>query len=201
MPNLNGYGSINTHLFVRLYIEDYRTTSSGSYTPTTLLFSDYQYPFTINSDTYEPLGKLLAVTASSSEIRASLDSVSVTISGIPNANISEIVNSRIKGSEIEIKRAFFAPGNNSLISTSDNPFGRFKGTVTHYQLNEQYNQEARVSSNTLVLNCSSYVDFLENRYSGRKTNGISQKSFYASDTSMDRVNVIETQEYNFGAEV
>jgi hypothetical protein len=43
------------------------------------------------------------------------------------------------------------------------------------------------------------VNVLENKVAGRKTNPKSQKQFYPSDRSMDRVPTLKGATYNFGA--
>jgi hypothetical protein len=197
--DLTSYSSVQSNLFVRIQIDQYRTTTSGSYTEEVLTFSDMLTPYTINSEVYTGLGKLMSITSSKSELRVSSGEMTITLSGIPNTAIAEIVNSKIKGAPVRVYRALFNPNTNALLAVSPNPLGRYRGFVNNYSLNEEYDTESRTSSNTLVLVCASSVDVLQNKVAGRKTNPESQKRFYPSDLSMDRVPNLENATFDFGA--
>ena len=199
MPALIDYSIIQTNLFVRLQIDDYKTSSSGSYTSEVLRFSDSRTSYTINGESYTGLGNLLGVTNSSSELRASSGELTITISGIPNTSIAEIVNSRIKGSPVTVYRAFFNPSTGAFINFGVEAFGRFFGFVNSYSLTEEYDVDARTASNTIVLICNSSIDVLNNKTAGRRTNPNSQKIFYPNDLSMDRVPTLKNATFDFGA--
>jgi hypothetical protein len=92
----------------------------------------------------------------------------------------------------------FTPGTTNLIPITINPIGRFFGFVNNYQLAEDYSIETRTASNTIVMTCSSVVDVLDNKISGRKTNPASQKLYFPNDLSMDRVPSLVNSVFNFG---
>lgn len=186
--DLDAYTSLQSNLFVKV------TLPSSS-----LLFSDRLDTVTINSDSYPGLGKLLSVSNSSSEIRATGYEVVVAVSGIPNTAISEIVNANIKGNAITIVRALFNATNGTLLAVTGNPVNRFAGFVNNIVFEEEYDIDSRTSTNRLLLQCSSKVDILSNKIAGRKTNPASQKRFYPTDISMDRVPKIESSYFDFGA--
>jgi hypothetical protein len=154
------------------------------------------YP--INGETYQGLGQLMDVTTNASELRVSGSELSITISGIPNTSITDILNTKIKGASVKVYRAFFASNTVSLITVPGNPIGKFFGFVNNYQLAEEYDIQTREASNTIIMTCSSVVDVLDNKISGRKTNPSSQKSFYPNDRSMDRVPTLVNSVFNFG---
>jgi hypothetical protein len=197
--DLSSYTSIETGLFVRIDVAEYRTTSSGTYANEILRFSDYTRSVVIDGETYLGLGRLIGVTATSSELKSSSGSVTITISGIPDSSIAEIVNSRIKGSAISIYRVVFDAVTGQQLSITGNPAGRFFGIVSNYTLEEDYDVEARTASNTIALECSSRSEFLANKVVGRKTNPKSMKTFYSTDVSMDRVPNLVGANFNFGA--
>lgn len=197
--DLTGYPAIQSNLFVRIQVDEYRTSPGAAYSPTVLTFSDMLIPYTINSEEYTGLGKLMSITSSSSELRVSGGELTITLSGIPNTAIAEIVNSKIKGSPVRIYRALFDANTNQLLSVSPNPLGRYRGFVNNYSLNEDYDADSRTASNTLVLVCASSVDVLQNKIAGRKTNPESQKRYYPTDLSMDRVPALENSTFDFGA--
>lgn len=199
--DLTAQETIQANLFVRLQVDEYRTTSSGSYSAQVLRFSDSNFNVDINSETYTPLGRLMNVTATASELRVSEYEVTVTLAGVPNSSINEILYSKIKGSPIEIYRGLFNPSTQALLSgLGDNPMLRFKGIVNNFSLNEEYDVDSRTSSNTLILTCTSDVSILSNKIGGRRTNPDSQKTFYPTDVSFDRVPNIKNTTYNFGKE-
>lgn len=195
MPNLDSYNSVKVGLFVRLQVDEYRTTSGGGYTSQILKFSDYDTPVTINGETYTPLGEFLSITASTSELRPTENPVTIALSGIPTNSINEIVHSKIKGAPIKIYRGYF-----DISGTQIGDFtGRFIGSVNNYSIQEEFDIESRTSSHMLMLECSSSVGVLGQKISGRKTNPQSQNTFYPNDTSMDRVPTLKGTKFNFGA--
>jgi hypothetical protein len=198
-PDLTSYSSVQSNLFVRLQVDEYRTSPSGSYSAEVLRFSDARTSYTINGESYTPLGRLMAISASSSELRVSSGEVTITISGIPTNSIAEIVNSKIKGAPVRIYRIFSDASTGTELAIDGNPAGRYRGFVNNYSLQEEWDNETRTSSNTIVLSCASSVDVLQNKIAGRKTNPESQKRFFATDLSMDRVPNLENATFNFGA--
>lgn len=196
MPNLNSYTSVRTHLYVRLQIDEYRTTPTGSYTQQILKFSDDGTNFTINSETYTPLGRFLQITESSSELRPTNNPCTIALSGVPNNALNEIMYSKIKGAPVAIYRAYFDVATGTQIGTT---VGRFIGSVNNYSIEEQWDIDTRSSSNILQLECSSSIGILENKIAGRKTNPESMKRFFQNDTSMDRVPTLKEKIFNFGA--
>lgn len=197
--NLSSYDHVQTNLFVRIQVDEYSQTAGGPYTTEVLRFSDLNTTFEINGESYLGAGNLMGITSTSSEISASGGQVTISLSGIPNTSIAEIVNSKIKGAPVRIYRAFFNANTGALLTFSPNPIGRYRGFVNSYSLNEEFDNATRTSSNTLVLVCSSAVDVLNNKVAGRKTNPESQKRFYPSDVSMDRVPTLENATFDFGA--
>lgn len=196
--DLSTYDSIGTGLFVRIEVDYYKTSPEATPTSTVLRFSDFNRTVVVNGETYTPLGNLVGITSTTSELKNSSDNLTITISGIPDTSIAEIVNSRIKGCPVQIWRMMFNPNTLLPLSIPGNPVGRFFGMVTNYALDEQYDVVNRSSSNTISLICSSKIDILSNKVAGRKTNPNSEKRFYPSDTSMDRVPNLVGANFNFG---
>ena len=187
--NLSSYRSIQTNLFVRLDIPDYQV----------LRFSDYHKAYTINSESYDGLGQLMAVTNTTSNLRATSEELTVTISGIPSNNIPAILDNKVKGSSIKVYRAFFNPTTGELLSISGNPAGKFNGVVSNFEIADDLDIGGDTATVSLVLTCNSVVDLLNNKITGRRTNPIDQKALYPSDQSMDRVPSLSKANFNFGA--
>lgn len=195
MIDLSSYTAVRTSLFVRIQIDEYRTSPSGSYTQEVLTFTDHNTNYTINGEVYQNLGNLMNVTSSRSQIRASANTVSISLSGIPNSAIAEIVNSKIKSSPVRILRGYF-DSNGNLIGELQ---GRFRGFVNNYSLEEEYNIDSRTATNQIIIECASSIDVLQNKYAGRRTNPESEKRFFANDLGFDRVPNLENTTFNFGA--
>jgi hypothetical protein len=200
-PDLTSYKAIESGLFVRLTVGEYRQVSGDSPTSTVLRFSDYARTVTVNGESYQGIGRLLGITASRSELRTSSDTITVSLSGIPNTSLTEIINSKIKGSRIEVRRVLFNPTTGAQLSIAGNPVGRFFGVVNNYSLDETYDYSTRSSTNTVSLVCNSQVSVLGNKVTGRRTNPRDQKSFYPNDLSMDRVPNLAGANFNFGAPI
>jgi len=187
--DLSAYTSIQTNLFVRLDIPDYQV----------LRFSDYHRAYTINSENYTGLGQLLSVTNTTSNLRAVPQDITISISGIPSTNISDILDNKVKGSSIKIYRAFFNPTTGVILSIANNPAGKFFGIVSNFEITDELESGSDTGSVVLTLTCTSVVELLNNKITGRRTNPIDQKIFYPSDLSMDRVPALTKSNFNFGA--
>lgn len=187
--DLSAYESIQTNLFVKVVIPGYDT----------LTFSDYHQDYTIDSVNYTGLGQLLGITDTATNLRATPQEITIAISGIPSDNISDILDNKVKGSEVEIYRGFFDVDTGALLSISGNPAGKFKGVVTNFEISEDIEEFADEGTIQLSLICTSFIEILNNKVSGRRTNPTDQKALYATDVSMDRVPGLAKSNFNFGA--
>jgi len=187
--NLTSYSALQSNLFVKV-------TLSGS----TLLFSDKLESTVIAGDTYVGLGKLLAISGSNSELRSSSQELTISISGVPDTSITDIINSEIKGSSVIIRRGLFNAASGAFLSAvAGNPIIRFTGYVNNLSFEENYDIDTKTSSNTMILTCASNVDILNNKVQGRKTNIESQRKYFPTDLSMERVSTLESSYFDFGA--
>ena len=183
--DLSSYRSIQTNLFVKLDIPGYSV----------LTFSDYHKNYTIGGTVYQGIGQLLAVTNTTNNLRAAPDEITITISGIPTANVTDILNNKIKGSDCQIYRAFFNPTTGELLSIAGNPAGKFQGIVSNYDITDELDMGSDTGSVTLTLTITSVVEILLNKVSGRRTN----PRDFSSTKEMDRVSLLSKSNFNFGA--
>jgi hypothetical protein len=199
--SLTNYKSITSGLLVRLDVQEYKVNSGDTPTPTVLKFSDLPYDINItwsgNAETYTSAGRLLSITPSRSELRSGSNTVTVTLSGIPSTRLSEILNSKIKGSPIAIMRVILG-SDGSPASISGNPFGRFFGVVTNYSLEEDWNSTEGQTTNSINLICASWIDVFDKKITGRATSPYDEKAYFPSDVSMDRVPNLVGSNFNFG---
>jgi len=186
--DLSAYSNVATGLFVTI-------DTDGT---NILRFSDYNASITISGNTYQGLGQFVAITTSTSELKTSAGTITLTLSGIPDTSISQALSLKLKGAEVSVLRVFFDATTGSILNISGNPAGRFYGVVNNYSLAEDYNIDTRTSTNTIVLVCSSVVELLQHKVAGRKTNPTSFKSFNPTDVSMDRVLSLNGANFDFG---
>ena len=186
--DLSSYRAIQTALFCRIDIPDYQV----------LKFSNYNKVITIDGESYTGIGNLLGVTTTANEIRISRNEVTITISGVPSQNISDVLTHKIKGSSVRVYRGIFDPKTGALLSITGNPIIKFDGLINNYSVNEDW--AGQDSSNSINFICTSIVGLMQNKIAGRRTNPLDQKAYFAGDLSMDRVPNIANSTYNFGAE-
>ncbi len=197
--DLSGYTDIETCLMVKLEIENYRASIGDTATPVVATFTDYYRTLVYDGDEYEPVGQLLQVSSSRSELKVSNESLTVTLSGVPNTNLQEILASDIKGSKISIWRALLDTSTGDILAVTGNPAGRFFGYVNNYNISEEYEILELEGTHTIQLDCSSLKSLYSTYVAGRRTNPVDEKLFFPNDTSFDRVPSLIGSNYNFGA--
>lgn len=185
--DLSTYAAVQTAMFCKLDVTGLDT----------FYFSDYYRPITLNEVTYTGIGNFLSITDTYSELKATKAEVTMTISGIPNTSVTDFINNTVKGSTIEVVRAFFNPMTGQILDIPGNPTGKFKGIVNNYSINETWDGQS--ASNTVSLMCNSIIGQIQTKISGRRTNKQDQRSFYPTDSSMDRVASLANGSFNFGA--
>lgn len=183
--DLSTYDSVQANLFVKLDIPDYDV----------LYFSDYHKNFTIGSDTYNGLGELLAVGDNTTDLRALPKEITIAISGVPESNITDILNNKIKGSAVTVKRAFFNAVTGEFLNITGNPVGKFQGYVNNFDITDDLPMGASTGTISVVFTVTSVIELLNNKIAGRRTNPID----FPNEESMDRVVKISRSNFNFGA--
>lgn len=186
MIDFSSYTSFESALFLKWYIPNFETA----------YISDYNTPITFGGNTYTSIGKLLSITSTTSELKASPSELSIGLSGIPTNSISNILTKEIKGSEIEIYRAFFNPTTHALLTLAGgNPIIKFKGIVTNYDITDDVDITSLLATTTITLTCSSMVEVLTNKVTGRRTNPVD----FPGESSMNKVTALANSNFNFGA--
>ena len=125
--------------------------------------------------------------------------MNITISGIPNENVQEILYSDIKGSPISVYRVIFDSNTGDILAITGNPAGRFFGYVNNYSIQNEIDVIELAGTTTVSFECGSFVNLLNTFVNGRRTNPVDQKEFFPGDTSFDRVPNLVGSNYNFGA--
>jgi len=153
----------------------------------------------VDAQPFDALGALVKVGDVQRDIKSTANETSITLIGIDTAQLGWVLSNKIKGSLIEMWHGFFDE-NNVLITTGGTGglYKFFTGYVNSFNITEQWFEEARMYYGAINVSASSIQIILQNGTSGRYTNNNSWQFFNASDTSMNRVSVIEQINYFFG---
>jgi hypothetical protein len=216
---LASYSTFESALLVKIVCDFYKANPADDYVSKSFLFSDTIRPLQSQTydivngttvargapDLYLPLGNFLSITNTTSEIKPSTGELTITISGIPNTSIYELINSKFKGSKVTISRAFFNSSDGSYIVDPnfnlDTGVGRFRGIVSNFTLTEDFNFDTRTSTNTITIICKSLVELLSKSTKGRRTNPDDEARFFPGDICFDKIPKLVGSSYNFGAEI
>jgi hypothetical protein len=182
--------------FIRVTTQDalgdtviYRLAS----TPSALTIPD------VDPEPFDALGALVKVGDVQRDIKSTANETSITLVGINTAELGWVLSNKIKGSQIEMWHGFF-DDNNELITTGGTGglYKFFTGYVNSFNITEQWFEEARMYYGAINVSASSIQIILQNRTAGRYTNNNSWQFFTPTDTSMNRVSVIQNINYFFG---
>ena len=208
--------TIECYTLVRWHIPEYRENNVDAFTEETFRFCDAMFPIIIDTytlpdkvnidvETFLPLGVLLNVSATSSELRAVSQGITFSLTAFNEQLIGfdfrkAFLNSRLKGTEVEMWRTYIDPVTRQFVET-DLPVGRFQGIVTNFSIDETWDPGAEVTTQTVVVQTASRVEQLEIKLSGCATNSLDRKKIFPNDTSFDRVTALKGSNFNFGAPV
>jgi hypothetical protein len=153
----------------------------------------------VDASAFDAVGVLIKVGEAQRDIKSTANETSVTMTGIDTAMLGWVLGQEVKGSQIEMWHGFF-DANGTLITTggSGGLYQFFNGFINSFSISEQWMEEVRMYVGTISVNASSIQLILQNRLAGRYTNNNSWQFYNSGDTSMNRVNFIETINYQFG---
>ena len=177
--------------FVRL------TTASATYrfatTPTAITVS------AVDASPFTGLSQLVSIGSAQRDIKSTANETTVTLVGVDTANLAIVLGAGLKGSEVEMWHGFF-DANGALITTGGTGglYQFFNGYVNSFSISEQFSEDIRAYVGVITISASSIQLILQNRNAGRYTNNNAWQTFNPTDTSMNRVNYIQTINYNFG---
>lgn len=188
---VDGTSSIRLADFVRVNTgsEIYRFTTAPS---STLIPA-------VDSTEFSAVGVLMKVGDVQRDIKSTANETSVTLVGIDTAMLGWVLSQSVKGSQIEMWHGFYNE-NNELITSGGTGglYQFFSGIITSFTISETWMEETRSYVGIITISASAIQLILQNRIAGRYTNNNSWQFFNDGDTSMNRVNFIETINYQFG---
>lgn len=189
--DLRSYAAIESAVLVKWEVPDLDTA----------YLTDYSQTISFDGQTYTNIGNLLSITGATSELKASPNEITITLSGIPTNAVTNILNKQIKGSKLWIYRAFFDATTTAQIDLYPGTAGtqsvllKFRGIVTNYDISDSVEVDAKLATTTITLTCSSLVEVLSNKVNGRRTNA----QDFPGELSMSRVQALANSNFNFGA--
>ena len=154
---------------------------------------------TVDGMTFDNLGSLLQLGDIQRDIKATSDDLTLSLTGIDAQNVGIILSADIKGSIVEVWRGFMDENNQIITTPTQQFFKRYQGIVASVSITENWNTQLRQRIATCTIACSSMRQILMNRVAGVKTNPSSWNFIYPNDTSMNRVPVIASTYFDFGA--
>ena len=168
---------------------------------TVFRISNAYSPIVYNGNTYTQLGNFLGMSEMQDDLKVTNNQLNIQLSGLPPDDgspnyMSVVLNSNIKGSKIQIYRAFFDSSTGFYDATQ--VYLRFSGYVSNYNLSENWDQENKLTSNTVGIQCSSIHAIMEKKFTGRRTNDADQQFWYPGDTGMYRVKTLADSQFDFG---
>lgn len=177
--------------FVRL------TTASATYrfatTPTAITVA------AVDASAFTGLSQLVSIGSAQRDIKSTANETTVTLVGVDTANLAIVLGAGLKGSQVEMWHGFF-DANGALITGGGTGglYQFFNGFVNSFSISEQFSEDLRMYLGVITISASSIQLILQNRTAGRYTNNNAWQTFNPTDTSMNRVNFIQTINYNFG---
>lgn len=153
----------------------------------------------VDSQPFSALGQLVKVGAAQRDIKSTANETTITLVGIDTAMLAIVLGTQIKGALVEAWHGFF-DANGDLITTggSGGLYKFFTGYVNSFSISEQWTEESRSYVGVITVAASSIQLILQNRNAGRYTNNPSWTFWNSADNSMNRVNYIQTINYQFG---
>lgn len=168
---------------------------------TTYYLSNAYSPISYAGNTYTQLGNFISMSEIQDDLKVTNNQISISLSGIPPDDGSPnymtlVLTSNVKGSRVTIYRAFFDAS--SGYYDAQQVYLRFQGYISNYALNENWDQDNKLVSNTISIQCASVHAILEKKYTGRRTNDQDQNLFYPGDSGMYRVKSLADSQFDFG---
>jgi hypothetical protein len=153
----------------------------------------------VDAAEFNAVGVLIRVGEAQRDIKSTANETTVTLTGIDTAMLGFVLGQQVKGSKLEMWHGFFDT-NGELITTGGTGglYQFFNGYISSFTISEQWMEELRMYVGTITVSASAIQLILQNRMAGRYTNNNSWQFYNSGDTSMNRVNFIETINYQFG---
>lgn len=155
---------------------------------------------TVNGITFVGIGSYMGISEIQQDMKSTSVDVKLTITGLTVDSIALVLSANLKGSTIKVWRGFLDSDNQiQTIGSVQQFFQRYQGIINNATISETFDQNIRERVATCVISSASMRYILDNRVAGIKTNPSNWQFLHPGDTSMNRVPVIASTYFNFGA--
>lgn len=153
----------------------------------------------IDAQPFDGVGLLMKIGDAQRDIKSTANETTISMVGIDAALLGYVLGNTLKGSYIQMWHGFFDENNVLLITGGTGGFYQFfSGYLSSFSISEQWMEEMRSYVGAINISASAIQLILQNRLAGRYTNDPSWKFYNPTDTSMNRVPIIETLTFQFG---
>jgi len=164
---------------------------------TTYYISTAYDTITYNSNDYQYLGAFLGLSQIQEDLKTTNGDVNITLTGVPDTYLDQVLGAPIKGGEAVVYRAFY---NDDYTLDSANVFQRFKGIITNYAIEEQMDILEGDQTATVSISCASINTILENKIAGQRSNPEDRTKFFPGDQTFKHVPDLMGVSFDFGRE-
>ncbi len=207
--SLQSLDHIQSVLLFKWTIYNYREDPSDFPNQQVLRFNDSirDRDFTENGATvtYSGLGPLVSFTNTKNSIRSSGSGTAIGLAGVPEEQITTLLASDIKGSQVEIYRFLQYPGGDDAITDLDftggatgGVIGRFLGFVNTFTINDDINHTSDSRLVEVVLDCVNTTALATKLVRGVRTNPIDLRYLLTDEAGFDNVPSLYESEWYFG---
>lgn len=148
---------------------------------------------------FSAVGVLMRVGEAQRDIKSTANETTLTLTGIDTSMLGWVLGQNVKGAKVEMWHGFYnSDGTLITAGGTGGLYQFFNGFINSFSITEQWMEDARAYVGTISVSASSIQLILQNRMAGRYTNNNSWRFFVPGDSSMNRVNFIETINYQFG---
>ena len=164
---------------------------------TTYYISTAYDTITYDGNDYQYLGAFLGLSQIQEDLKTTNGDVNITLTGVPDDYISDVLAAKIKGGQAVVYRAFY---NDDYTLDSANVFQRFKGIITNYAIEEEMDILEGNQTATVSVSCASINTILENKIAGQRTNPEDRVKFFPGDQTFKNVPDLMGVSFDFGKE-
>lgn len=153
----------------------------------------------VDANPFAGVGSLIKVGDVQRDIKSTANETTATLVGIDTALLGWVLGQNVKGAQIQMWHGFFDESNQLITSGGTGGLYQFfNGYINSFSITEQWMEEARSYVGVITVAAASTQLILQNRLAGRFTNDNAWKFFNSTDTSMNRVGVVENLSFEFG---
>ena len=137
--------------------------------------------FNNSTYTYTAAGELMGIGDIQDNLAMKDNSINMSLSGVPASLRAIILGNVLEGSEVNILRGYYDEDTGNIVDT---PFHLWSGQISSFGINDsrKFDEEDTI---TITASCTSELDSLLDRVSGRNTSLAGFQEHTPNDMSME----------------